>query len=416
MNPSTPSFYAILHTPPLLHASSPPLVSFLQSTFQPSHSTHHTTTDIYKVKTQELAHYLQQQHCHVNPQSLQLLFKILLQEETKLTLAVDHSFTQVIINYLMNRMEQLDQDPSYAWVLGFLDEECLDALQHEDKLKLLGLCFKLRSTIGYDDLEHYHALYNLQKDLHLPSCAWEDQILVNCQEKQSIRQLDSIFDQVLAMPFATTVTRMTAMWTQMLPDNKKPLPPSIQTRLKLYGATYPVEMKGFHQSLTSKGYCLPQILSPTLTDALGRIALSPLPLEVSHMISDRVQALLVDVEGARISLDAVLLENIRSDVHNQVGDEGVLKECALMLKDAPTRVDETIYVSNRTDPTVVDLAILVLHFVVFCRSTQLSTGSIHSELDRISHHYTLHRSLYPANDDDDEVLPFVKTLISLCYQ
>jgi hypothetical protein len=40
-------------------------------------------------------------------------------------------------------MEQLDQDPSYAWVLGFLDEECLDALQHEDKIKLVGLCFKV---------------------------------------------------------------------------------------------------------------------------------------------------------------------------------------------------------------------------------------------------------------------------------
>jgi hypothetical protein len=43
------------------------------------------------------------------------------------------------------------------------------------------------------------------------------------------------------------------------------------------------------------------------------------------------------IKGAKISLDAALLENIRSDVHDQVGDDGVLKECALMLKDAPTR-------------------------------------------------------------------------------
>jgi hypothetical protein len=79
-------------------------------------------------------------------------------------------------------------------------------------------------------------------------------------------------------------------------------------------------------------------------------------------------------------------------------------------------VDETIYVSKRTHPAVADLAILVLHFVVFCRSVQLSAEFIHPELDRVTHHYSLQRSLYPDDDDDDDVSPLVKILISLCYR
>ncbi|KAI8333524.1 hypothetical protein BC941DRAFT_433697 [Chlamydoabsidia padenii] len=441
MNLSIPSFYAILHTPPLLDASDPRLVSFVKSTFQPLPLTNQTNS-IYKEKCQELTNYLTQHGQSVNKHSLQLLFKILIQEEVKLT-PNDYSFRQVITNYLFERIAQLEKDTSYSWVLLFLHQECLDFIQQQDKIKLLGLCFKLRSSIGYDNLEHYHVLYNLQKDLHLPSCAWEQEILVNCQDKQRQCHVESMLNHWITCPSTISLED----WIQTFPDNKQPLPSSIQTMLKLHTATYPLEMNGYYQSLTSKGYCLPQKLTLGLTDLIAQISLSPLPLELSHMVGDTSYHLRMHKEESSISLDAVLLENIRStvDVHDQV-DIGMMKECALILKDTPggrylsyltlllikmagshptlclpyyvqaiaQKVNETLYLNDPCAGPVVELTSLVLHFVVFCQCTDVVKTE--EDFDRIWNHYHLQRSLYNqvVVPDEDILLPLVKTLISLC--
>ncbi|CAO3591223.1 unnamed protein product [Absidia cylindrospora] len=376
---------------------------------------------------------------------------MLIQQETVYEpLDPDYSFRNVIIGYLLN---QLDSPFSSSWALLFIQKECMDFIQYKEKIKLLKLCLQLRSTIGYDDLEQNQVLYNIQKDLHLPSCAWKEEILVNCQDKQRLYECDILLERIIQAPNHSLT--LTNEWLKLIPDNKH-IPSSIQTRLKLHGATYPLEMKQFNRSLTSKGYCLPTV-SPDLLHLLTRISLSCPLLELPSQVDDMAAIILGQSQWTNISLDDALVKNIRSSlgVHDQY-DGLLLEECALMLKDTPARcmphltlsmimmtstrltlglpfwvqaiaqrVDETVYLNSLDDPSVMDLVQLVLYFVGFCQcsdfpfgtsSCDSSLSSNKAEFQRIWHHYELQRSLYSPILSYDIISPLIKALLSLCYQ
>ncbi|CAO3646695.1 unnamed protein product [Cunninghamella echinulata] len=456
MNFSTPSFYTILHSPPLLDTTDIRLSYIFNSIYHNNKS----NNEIYMQKVKELDNLLKQEQ-YINSLSLQILFNELIQNETKFKCK---GFKKIILNYLFKHI--IDK----KWILLFIKTNCIDMIneeeEEEDKINYIKSFYKMKSVIGYKNLEEYHILYDIQKDLQLPSCVWRE-ILVSCQDKQTMKTSDDLINQLLKYPFQQR--NITDQWLKLFPSMIH-IPNSIQTGLKLHSATHSIEMNYFIQTLISKGYNF-KPLSSSLTNIIHEISIQPILLELESQIEALTENLLMHGNFTSITLyKEELLESIFSFKVNSQNDtkELLLKECALTLTDTPTeylplitlcmiqlssqfnnnddeqkekemlticfpfwlqglskRVDETLSlpgeINKDNSNELKDLLIFIYCYILFYSSHQqhhysLDMSFFEKELQCIWKAYSFDRSFLFEDDEDEDALSLmIEKLLSILF-
>ncbi|CAO3628818.1 unnamed protein product [Cunninghamella blakesleeana] len=313
--------------------------------------------------------------------------------------------------------------------------------------------------IGYKDLEITFLLYDLQKDLQLPSCVWKE-ILVNCQDKQMILLNEGFIHQLLDQPFQVDIIHQ---WLKAFPS----IPTFIQTRLKLHHATHSIEMNAFINTLHAKGYQF-KTVSLDLYHLIQDISNLPILLELETQIDLMIVNLLTDINFTDIITYKYDLLNHVSSIKLKYGDtndeDALLKECTMMLIDTPTKylplmtlcmisvisnqlsnddnkkekekeiltfcfpfwcqalsqkVNETLSVDDVNHPIVKDLLIFMncylLFFITFPSSTSVVSWRI-SELSNIWKSYSLYRStFFFPTIIDDPISSMIEKLISCLF-
>ncbi|KAI9302719.1 hypothetical protein BJ944DRAFT_269493 [Cunninghamella echinulata] len=388
MNFSTPSFYTILHSPPLLDTTDIRLSYIFDSIY---HTNNNKNNEIYMQKVKELDNLLNQEQ-YINSLSLQILFNELIQNETKFKC---RGFKKIILKYLFKHIM------NKKWILLFIKTNCIDMINDEeevDRINFIKSFYKMKSTIGYKGLEEYHILYDIQKDLQLPSCVWRE-ILVSCQDKQTTKISDGLINQLLNYPFQQR--NITDQWLKLFPSMIH-IPNPIQTGLKLHSATHSMEMNYFIQTLISKGYNF-KPLSSSLISIIHEASIQPVLLELESQIE-------------------TLIEN--SLMHGN--EKEMLTICfPFWLQGLSKRVDETLSlpgeINKDNSNELKDLLNFIYCYILFYSSHQqyhysLDMSFFEKELQCIWKAYSFDRSFLFNDDEDEDALSLmIEKLLSILF-
>ncbi|KAI8063454.1 hypothetical protein BC940DRAFT_307245 [Gongronella butleri] len=405
---------SLLHRPPVLSDNDPRLKPLVAD-----------VADAQKVLhvQQELARELEQPH--LLPGSLQVLFRVIGPYENA------HALKVMLLNYFLQKEHVSWSLPFLATHLDGIDERCRDIIG--------AYCHQWQSQgDDYADLLQHHLMGRLQQALQV-STSNREEILVNCQDKQ----IDTLLAKCVSRP--ALYQDHLQQWDKIFQG--KPLPPSIQSRLKLDMAMYPAELALLVPGLEQRGVCLQPLSAPCVA-MLQEARVDPVVLQTRTAIAVCIEPVLVSYKAAELKLDKAVVDAIaRQPTHV---DDAIFVECLDLLKDAPRhrlamlmvclarlahksrvpvarvvgywtyalaeQLRRVAYVDvNEDKQPIARFLQLVCCFLLFAKATRC-TMDHNQEWQRLWLTFDRQRAACaPPSGDTDVVATLVETLLSMCY-
>ncbi|KAI8374357.1 uncharacterized protein BYT42DRAFT_576077 [Radiomyces spectabilis] len=236
------------------------------------------------------------------------------------------------------------QAPHLSWALSCLSHHCpylftktnnhdVENMQQE----LFTLCLRLRSLNGVKDIEVYHLLYNILRDLKLPCEARQAGVRQTKESRfyQSLALCDSLLDNCVDCP--SDYRKWVSAFAKEIPPSLVSDSISIQLQFQLYNTLYKNELAAFLRELTNLGIVdLSNTiqLSSVFTEVIQSIPKSILSM-LDCYVERRASAYKSPVEVEHLPYFEKLMEGITSSPPNIVQ---LTRECGLALSVSQARL------------------------------------------------------------------------------